>query len=194
MKKLIKPFLGIILLAITFIAMAQNHAKIKIEITKEINGDKKTFKGEYESEEDMMADPTYQEFVGDDNQFHFFFDQANNEDVMIHMDLSDTIRRHGFRFDREDQSLLFHPYNDTTYDNSIFSPMNRFKWMDFEKEVYEKLRNLDIDLEALLESLENLSVDEEKKHVVTEINSIEVTDIEGNEFGKKSNVAEKDQL
>ena len=89
-----------------------DEGKIVVEITKEINGEKKTFKGEYNSTEEMQADPNYQEFSGDDNQFHFWSDDGNSK-ALFHMDQIDDMKNQVFKFfDDEDgnNSFFFHDF------------------------------------------------------------------------------------
>ena len=119
MKKKIKLLAGVMCLCMIFPAVAQDDDdKIVVEITKEIDGEKQTFKGEYNSTEEMYADPNYQEFAGDDNPFHFWSgdDHAN---PFFHLDGMKDMQSHIFKFldDEEGANSFF--YRDFDDDSSL---------------------------------------------------------------------------
>ncbi|MEM6831375.1 MAG: hypothetical protein AAF551_12745, partial [Bacteroidota bacterium] len=109
MKYQIKILIGILVsIGCLFSAYAQgeeNDGKITVEITKEINGEKKTFKGEYENEEQMKADPNYQEFAGDDHDFTFMLDRDSDVKLWIDQFYDDNHSMFKFRFNDDSLNL-----------------------------------------------------------------------------------------
>ncbi|MFY0605618.1 MAG: T9SS type A sorting domain-containing protein [Cyclobacteriaceae bacterium] len=112
----------------------ENSQKVKVEISKEIDGEMKTFKGEYDSEEAMKADKDLREFMGDDatfwtsksgsgsSFFKFFGDDGN----------------YSFDFDSEEFSNHFKHLGDS---------MNRFD--------FSQLEDLDEELKEHLDKLQS---------------------------------------
>ena len=68
-------------------ATAQDDSSIKLRITKEINGERKTLEKTYSSEEEMRKDPAYREFLGNENSFSFQF--PHDEDFSLRIDQFD---------------------------------------------------------------------------------------------------------
>lgn len=170
------------------IVLAQNtNGNIKVKITQEINGETKTFEGEYENEEQMKSDPNYQEFTGTNPNFRFHF----NDDV-------DPMGS-GFFFQLPDNSepMIF-PF-DSTF---VFGSMEP---EEFEKQM-EELRNLhgfapfapgfswtfsdslDEEVDAMIQAFGSTNGQ------VRVLRRVEVKDVEGAEFGKKGAVAKTEQL
>jgi hypothetical protein len=183
--KCVSAFLFLFLLAFQSAAQKEENGKIKIEITREINGEKKTFKGQYNSEEEMKADPNYQEFVGKDDRFRFYFD--GDSDTFLQLDELKDMQRYFFSFDSdEDQDFFFHFDQDST--------PSKFQFMiddfDFEN-IEEELEKLGLNLKEMLRELD---VDDVRKSILIEIKTIEIEDVEGDEFGKKGQVKESSLL
>lgn len=183
MKKYLKIYLGILLAIACLMSEAQSeeNGKIKVEISKEVDGEKRTFKGEYDSEEQMMADPNYQEFAGDDNRFHFFFD--GEDDVSLHMDMMDNFQSHMFSFGDQDDPFFFKFNGDTVFNGTSFKNIHQFNLPAFDDDLKEKLDALGIDLDGLLGKLD----DEESK-------SFSISDVQGNTFGKRGKISSNDRL
>lgn len=152
--------------------------KIVVEITKEVNGEKKTFKGTYDSPEEMRADPNYQAFSGDEDDTNFWVDNTGRN-VIINLDhVKDLSRRMMTRFDTDSNDFFF---KLDTLSSKI----------------------ADIDMEALKEKLESLEIDMGKSfrqfHFYDDHKPkgwgkrIRVTEV-GDEFGKRGIVDTKNKL
>ncbi|MEM0938161.1 MAG: T9SS type A sorting domain-containing protein [Bacteroidota bacterium] len=183
MKNKIVILAFLMYISLTSILFAQEKdGKIVVEITKEINGEKKTFKGEYKSKEEMEADPNYQEFAGGDDQFHFWSDHENS-DVFLHLDQLKDMKSHVFKFfDHEDEanSFFFHGFDADSASGAF-----NFHFDSFDsEELREKMKNLGIEMEALVDKF---SSDEDLQRKIITMKRIKVTDVD-DEFGKKGKV------
>ncbi|WP_436518035.1 T9SS type A sorting domain-containing protein [Ekhidna sp. To15] len=171
----------------------EEESKIVIEITKEINGEKKTFKGEYNSTEEMRADPQYQEFAGEEQEFDFWFDDEEDKDVFLHLDQLRNHHGSAFKFFHkggdEDDNQFFFKHFDGDSVNSFFDLS--LDGMDIE-EYREKLNELGIEMEMLFDRMDD---DEgQRRHVRSfVIKRVKITDVD-NEFGKKGKVDESNVL
>lgn len=184
-------------------AQVKTEGKIKVEITKEVNGEKKTFKGEYNSTEEMKADPNYQEFAGTDEQFDFWMDGDFDEDKMsLHLDHLKGLSK-SFKFlDDEDGNLFLRHFGDKEDDGSFFfrhfdgDSSERFLDLHFDDldmdEYNEKIKELGLDLEVLFDKLH----DDDPSHRVKILvyKNVKISDVSGDEFGKKGKVAESSKL
>lgn len=103
----------ILMLSACFGVFAQEEdEKITVEITKEINGEKQTFKGEYNSRAEMEADPNYQEFAGDAS---FDMWSGSSADMQILMDQFGSSAGSFFKqfdFDPDAGGFSFHHFDD----------------------------------------------------------------------------------
>lgn len=163
----------------------KKEGKIKIEITKEINGEKKTFKGEYENEEQMKADPNYQEFAGEDNGANFWF--GDTEDFQLDLDQIRTQSQSFFNFnfdDDNDASVILKHLNG---DSSGAFSFHHFS----DEDAQEHIKDLHFEIEALLEGLGD---GEGKSVFVFSTKKVKVVDVNGDEFGKKGEVAKNSKL
>lgn len=189
-----------ILLAIAFLffgdlakAQSNDEGKIVIEITKEVNGEKKTFKGEYNSTEEMRADPQYQEFAGEEQDFNFWFDNDNRADIFLHLDELKNHHGSAFRFfhqgdeDSDDNNRFFFKNFDSNSSSGFFN--FHLDGMDIE-EYQEKMKELGIDMEMLFEGLDDGNKSFAQAFV---IKRIKITDVD-EEFGKKGKVDESNVL
>ena len=161
----------------------KDDSKIVVEITKEINGEKKTFRGEYETTEQMKSDPNYQEFAGDDTKFNFWFDKDGDEDVFFHMDQFDNFSNSfsfDFGMDDEEKERLLKRFHFDDQDGSGFFLLDD---MDLD-EYKDRLKELGIEMEGLVERLKEKGG--HRAFIITK--RIKVSDIEGDEFGKKGTV------
>ncbi len=167
----------------TTVKAQDDQSKITIEITKEIDGEKRTFKGEYDSVEQMKSDPNYQEFAGDDDTFSFSFD-GDSDDFAILDRLHDADHQ-GFKF----------------YQGDMFSNMIRQHDSIFEKygihlygmdmsEHDEQMKKPGIEWKSLREHLN----DEKNTIKMVELKKVKVAEVDGNEFGKKGKVRESNKL
>ncbi len=195
-------------------SQAQNDKdkKITIQITKQVDGEMKTFKGEYASEEEMRADPAYQEFAGDDDNVFFFGGEGDHDSfIQLH-------RGHGgnaFSFSMDDDDFLPHNFmknfkfrngNGSAFffgdDDSIFGP-NHWNSEEYEEELQEKmedleekLKDLDEDLrEDIMESMKEMQEMHSSMGLPKRIkrNIISISDVD-DDFGKKGKVSKDEKL
>ncbi len=175
MKNQLKVLIGILVsIGCLFPIYAQDEShepKITIEITKDINGEKKTFKGEYENEEQMKADPNYQEFAAEDESFTFFFDNDGDSDVRLWIDQFQDDNNAFFKFNFDDDSL---------------KTFNLQDWAATDWKKY--LKDLDIDVDALVGRFGHT------RSQPFNSKEISISPVEGDEFGKKGTVGKKEKL
>lgn len=160
--------------------------KIVVEITKEMNGEKRTFKGEYDSTEEMRADPNYQEFAGEEDH-NFWFDSGDS-DIVISLDHMKDMQQHVFRFfdDEDDTNSFFFHFDDDS--SRVFD----FNIADFDSEEFvEKMRDLGIEMGR---SFRHLDFNDRSDRVRTmDGKRIRITDVD-DEFGKRGRVDKKEAL
>ena len=211
--------LSLIFVAAMASGQTNEEGKIKVEITREINGVKETFKGEYDSKEEMNADPNYQEFSGGNDEFHWFGDE---DDLVLHLDNLKSNGKSFFKFfdesDEEDlnsfffkhfkngedsdegSNFFFKHFDDDEDGAFIFkhfdgSGSNFFNFEDLEEldleEHREHLKELGIELDVLLD---NLKDGEQRRSVrVLAFKRIKISDVE-DEFGKNGKVSANNKL
>jgi hypothetical protein len=181
-----------VLMTGSVIAQSKEEGKIKIEITKEINGEMKTFKGEYNSTEEMQADPNYKEFAGADDGFDFWFDGADDQDIMIHLDQMRNHNQSFFKFfdgDEEDgDNTFFFKHFDGDSTERFFDI--HLDGMDME-EYREKMKELGIEMDEIFDRLNDDDADRQVK--VIEIKRVKIEDV-SDEFGKKGKVESSSKL
>ncbi|WP_258102870.1 T9SS type A sorting domain-containing protein [Marinoscillum sp. MHG1-6] len=181
-------------LSILFVSMAlaqesDSKGKIKIEITREIDGETKTFKGEYENEEQMRNDPRLKEFTeGDEMLFHF--SQANDPkpDIGIH------------RFIGPNGQMLSLS-NSLKFNMDSMMALNDDHFKQFEtqlKKLEESLSQIDFNFEWA-DSLEdhiqkNMMLFHFDEALAPNDRKVEILDLDGDEFGKKGNVKKDNAL
>ncbi|MEQ9466036.1 MAG: T9SS type A sorting domain-containing protein [Ekhidna sp.] len=173
-------------------AFAQSdEGKIVVEITKEINGEKKTFKGEYNSAEEMRADPSYQEFAGEQEGFNFWFGDTDDHDVFLHLDQMKDRNKSFFKYfhgdDEDDEGGFFFKHFDGDSVDGFFDL--RFDGADME-ELRERMKELGMDMQIMMDRFD----DEDHQMHVIEIKRVKVTDVGDEEFGKKGKVDESNLL
>ena len=194
MKYLIHLFSFAFLLLSLVPAQGQDEGKIVIEITKEIDGEKRTFKGQYNSTEEMQADPNYREFAGEDNQFQFW---SNDSDVTAFLDIDQLqdMQTSVFKFfDSEEggNSFFFHNLDDDETDGKSFNyQFDNFDSEEFSEEMREKLKDLGIEIQELVDRYKDR--DESGPVVIIAKKSIKVSEVE-DEFGKKGTVSKNNLL
>ena len=203
-KTTILTMLLLSIISTSVFSQTEDEGKIKIEITKEINGEKKTFKGEYNSTEEMRADPNYQEFAGEDNGFNFWFEGDDDDDLFIHLDQLRGNNNSFFKFfDDEDEDgrngFFFKHFDD---DNGIFfkhfdgDSISEFFDMhldDMDMDEYkEKLKELGIQLDVLVDKLNHGNGSHSRTSIIT-IKRVKISDV-ADEFGKQGKVAESNKL
>ena len=188
MKRIAQLLFVTILLAGFQRSIAQD-GKITVEIIKEINGEKRTFKGEYENAEQMKADPNYKEFAGEDGSFNFWYGGDEDNDPFFRLDQFDQFNAFPFAFGDGDEpfqglDILKYLRGDSIFGSSKFFQLNGDDWEEREENI-ESLQN------EIGNLLEQFSEDED-----TNLNSrgIEFSEVEGNELGKKGAVKNSNQL
>ena len=173
--------------------MAQSdESKIVVEITKDVNGERKTFKGEYDSTEEMKADPQYQEFAGEEEGFNFWFDTDDRSDIFLHLDQFQNRNGSSFHFfksdDGDDGSSYFFKHFDGDSVDGFFDI--HLDGMDMD-EYKEKMEELGINLDAILNRLDDNGENDKVKVFVSK--NLKITDVD-DEFGKKGVVSENNIL
>ncbi|SNS91634.1 Por secretion system C-terminal sorting domain-containing protein [Ekhidna lutea] len=188
-----KLTIGIVTLAMALGGHAQGFAdddgKIIVEITKEINGEKKTFKGEYNSTEEMHADPNYQEFAGKDEQFNFWFDRSGDDDVFLHLDQLRDHNKSFFKFfhgDEEDgdNTFFFKHFDDDSVDGFFDLHLDGMNLDEYR----ERMKQLGIEMEEMFDKFHG-----DKSVRVIEIKRVKIEDVD-DEFGKKGKVDDSSML
>lgn len=175
-------------------AQSEEESKIKVEITREINGEKKTFKGEYNSTEEMKADPNYQEFAGEDNGFNFWFDSDDDADILLHLDQLKNKQGSSFKFfhhnddsDDDQNSFFFKHFNGDSTEGFFDLHLDG---MDIE-EYKKRMKELGIEMDMLFDRLND---SDGSRHVqVFAFKRVKITDVD-DEFGKKGKVDESNVL
>ncbi|WP_421763584.1 T9SS type A sorting domain-containing protein [Ekhidna sp.] len=181
-----KSLILMLAMALSGSAMAQKNddGKIIVEITKNINGEKKTFKGEYNSTEEMHADPNYREFAGDQEDFNFWFGDNDGDDVFLHLDQMRDHNKSFFKFfgdDADDENFFFRSIDGDSIEGFFNLQLDD---MDLE-EYKEHMKSLGIELDKMLNRFKH---SDSKRHVrVIELKRIKISDVD-DEFGKKGKV------
>ena len=176
-----------LLMACSITHAQESDQKIVVEITKEIDGEKKTFKGEYNTPEEMRADPNYREFAGDEEDYSFWFD-TGDDDLVIHLDQMKDMHKNVFRFfdDEDDPNGFFFHLDDDS--SRVFD----FKIADFDAEEFrEKMEDLGIEMS---EHFRHFKLDDNYDRVsIVDVKKIRVTNVE-DEFGKRGIVEKNERL
>lgn len=173
-------------------AQSADDGKIVIEITKEVNGEKKTFKGEYNSKEEMMADQNYQEFADDEQNFNFWFNDEDAADIHIQLDQLKNQHSSAFKFfhsddDSDDNTFFFKHFDGDSADGFLNIQLDGMNMEEYKK----KLKELGIDMEMLFDKLND---SDGSTHVkVFTFKQVRILDV-ADEFGKKGKVAESNVL
>ena len=205
---------ALLVMLMTSLVMAQDN-EVKIEISRDVDGEKKTFRKTYESEEEMKNDHELKEFMGDDTDVQFWF---GNNNANIHTfnfdDLDEQMQNFSFSFGDDDEnghSFMFFSDDDSTFSkqfNLRMEEMSKYIDEDMIKTLKDMQQNMIIDLHkngnfayAFGDSIDDTMVirlgdDAGKSHrsvhvvVSKSINITEDTDA----FGKKGKVAASDKL
>ncbi|MEP0984497.1 T9SS type A sorting domain-containing protein [Ekhidna sp.] len=181
-----KSLILMLVMALSGSAMAQKNddGKIIVEITKDINGEKKTFKGEYNSTEEMHADPNYRKFAGDQEDFNFWFGDNDGDDVFLHLDQMRDHNKSFFKFfgdDEDDENFFFRSIDGDSIEGFFNLQLDD---MDIE-EYKEHMKSLGVELDEMLNRFKHSNG---KRHVrVIELKRIKISDVD-DEFGKKGKV------
>jgi len=189
----------------------QNEKKIKVQISKYVEGEEKIFKGEYASEEEMLNDPAYREFAGGDDDFSFFF-KGDDFDKMIKLHKGAGAGTFSFGFDddfppmkqlREFQFDGGKPGVFMFGDGEAMAHMRMFDSKEYEakmeqkmKELEEKMKGLDKDLqEDIMRSMRE--IEEMNSSLIphmTKRGGVTVDEVGSTDFGKRGVVEPKDKL
>ena len=101
MNKLFKT-LAIVLLVIGTACTSQaqdEDTKIKVKVTKEVDGKKKTFEREYANIHEMRKDSEFREFAGDENDFDIHLDMDGMHERIIELHQGNGARAFSFSMD-----------------------------------------------------------------------------------------------
>lgn len=213
MNKIFKTFMILLLVAgtaCTTQAQQDDDKKIKIKISKKIDGETKTFEGEYASEEEMRNDPAYREFAGDEDDFAVFFDGDHHFDKMMRRHGGQGAHAFSFNFDDEDgparhlRNFQFDQGGPGVFwfgDEDAFP--KRFNSEEYEKELAEKMKELEEKMQGLdktlkedlmksMKEIEEMSASMMMPHRLKR-GGVSIEDA-GNDFGKRGIVDAKDKL
>lgn len=188
-------------------AIAQDNSQnsnIKLEISKEVNGEKKTFKGEYENEAQMLADPYYQDFVGEEDNFIFKFNSMNEGDFEL------AIKK---LFDKKTLGLSFNSLDTGGFhfgfDTAIYVDDRDLEALQIGiQQLQEELQNLKIDaLDPSIFMFGNTMGDSADAFIQKYVrpyhaesaynankNRLKITTTDGSEFGKRGRVKDSEKL
>lgn len=173
------------------LAQSDDEGKIVVEITKEVNGEKKTFKGEYNSAEEMRADPNYQEFAGDEGGFNIWFDDEMSKDVFLNLNQLKDQNQSFFKFfhdDNEDagQGFFFKHFDNDSVDGFFNFHLDNMNMEEFK----EQMKKFGEEMEMMMEGFHEDDNDQVK---VFAFKRVKVTDV-NDEFGKKGKVEDNYKL
>lgn len=189
-----KHYVNFLIVAVLMTGLAtsiygqEDKGKITVEITKEIDGEKRTFKGEYESTEEMKADPNYQEFSDSDTQFHFWSDDEDAS-MFFHFDDDKELQNGFFKIFSDDEDGNFIQMHGFGLDSSDSFSFN-FDTQQFSEDLKEKLKDLGVEIEEWSNQLDRRT---DRKIKIISFKQIEVTEV-GDEFGKKGKVNDSNLL
>lgn len=200
----------------------ETESQINIKITRDINGEEKTYEGSYETEEQMQADEALKEFMGDeDMKTNFWFGSPRNGNVAIEEDEDES--RYMFRFDEEQGPFHFKIFQDDStmeaFHLQMEEMMENFEGMDDEmkekiKELKEKndhtfaftVPDIDYDfdwtmpdslakqVEVLVRKIQDQHSGMEKRIEIRVSKTLKITEEVGDDFGKKGVVKENNTL
>jgi len=213
MNKLLKTLMIALLVvgtACTSQAQEDDDKKIKVKITKQVDGETKTFEGEYANEEEMLSDPEYRAFADDGHPFHMAF-SGNSFDKVMRLHGGPSAQSFSFDFDDEDMPgkmmKRFHfeqggPGLFMFGDEEAMGSFHKFDSKEYEekmelkmKELEEKMKGLDKTVqEDILRSMRE--IEELNANMIprmTKRGGIRVEDV-GTDFGKRGVVDAKDKL
>ncbi len=135
--------------------------KIRLKVSKEIDGEIKNFEKEYSSREEMMNDPAYKEFYGEDPDFSWYgnggqsfsFGFGHTEDIMMdfrkHFDMQFGNDHFKMFFDDFDQSFAFPFDNDQQLKDQLKQRYN----FDYDNQFPEDLEDELAEIESRLKEL-----------------------------------------
>lgn len=212
MNRLFKTFMIALLLvgtACTGQAQGDEEKKIKVKITKQVDGETKTFEGEYVSEEEMLSDPEYREFAGDGHHFRMAF-SGDTFDKMIQLHGAPGMQTFSFDFDDEDMPgnmmKRFHMGQGGPgafmFDDEAIARIHMFDSEEYEKKMEEKMKALEEKMKGLDKTLQEdimksmREIEEMNAGMIprmTKRGGITVEDA-GDDFGKRGVVESKDKL
>lgn len=196
-------------------AQDEDDKKIKIKITKMIDGEMQTFEGEYRNEEEMRNDPNYQKFSGEDGNMAFFFGGDNDFPHVIDLHRGPGAQAFSFGFDDDDMKKLHKNFKfrhggqggPSAFwfgdDDAAVFDFKSWDSEEFEKELAEKMKELEEKMEGLdsdlqkqiMESLKEIEGLHSEKGFPRRIHrsGVSVSDVE-DDFGKRGKVDKKDLL
>jgi len=182
--------------------------KITVKITKQVDGETKTFEGEYANEAEMLSDPEYREFAGDGHPFRMAFSgDAFDKVISLHGGAG------AFSFDFDDEDMpgkmmkRFHfdhggPGVFMFGDDEAMSNFHMFDSKEYEAKMEEKMKELEEKMKGLDKTLQEdilrsmREIEEMNSGMIprmTKRGGITVEDA-GNDFGKRGVVEPKDKL
>ena len=213
MKKLTKTLLiAMLVIGTACTSQAQEEdGKIKVRITKEVDGKKETFEREYTSSEEMREDDEFREFAGDDNDFDFHIDMDGMHEQIIELHEGNGARAFSFSLDNDQgphkrmkrQTFRGGGRNGFWFgDDDAVIDFRSFDSEEYEEELEEKMAELEERLKGLDKDLKDEIMDSMKE--IEEMSSgifprkirrggISIEDT-GNDFGSRGKVDEENKL
>ena len=190
--------------------------KIRIKISREVDGETKTFEGEYDSEEEMLSDPNYQEFTDGDSDISIFFNGDDDFDRIFDLYSDEEgARAYSFSFGNDDdfmplrklKNFRFHHGGPNVWafgdgDDTIID-LKSWDSEEYEEELAEKMEELEEKLKGVDKELREEIMDAMRE--IEEMqpgfgfpkrikrSGISVEDVD-DEFGKRGKVDSKDKL
>lgn len=205
MKKIYTILLGA-LIAIFCVTSSQaqkkEEGKINIKITREVDGKTEVFDKSYNSREEMLADPEYKDFAGDDTKFHFKSDR--DEDIFIEIDrMNDDGEPFSLRFFDNNQNFDWIDEEEMREMEVIIRKEMDSKKDEIEKslrKVEEELNRMERkdlvkELEEVRKSLEAEIREVHRNHIIIEMDGdLKVEEVDEDDFGKKGRVKPEEEL
>ncbi|XOV92394.1 MAG: T9SS type A sorting domain-containing protein [Bacteroidota bacterium] len=209
MKKTLIKIFGIalaIFLTADMLLAQEEKSQITLDITKEINGEKETFKKTYDSQAEMAADVDLQTFTNDANgkQIRYAVVGPGNKTMKINQ--TDSSMEYVFDFDTQVSKVVKKMKGlDDMDDDSLSIVLN-----DKIRKLEDALAHLGMNVKEEIEIMEDMDWDEIKerhkimiidkdehnKSITKEDNkkSITISSLDGNEFGKRGKVSHNELL
>ncbi len=149
-KSIILTALALLTMYTPIFSQTDERAEITVKITKEINGEKQFFKGEYNSVEEMKTDTNYQAFTGEDHDINFWFDD-DEEEVFLYLDQSKNHLKSFFHFfdgDEEEANRFHFKHFDRDSVDGFFD-----RHLNDMEELKEQMKKMRMELDVLIDRL-----------------------------------------
>ena len=147
MKKNFTLLMGLLLM-LTTAAWAQD--KVKVEISREVDGEMQTFKKTYDSKEAMRDDEELSEFMGEDQKINFWF---ADDDHALSIDNIKKTQQLFFQMNDDEENN--HAFSFVSSGDSAFAQQFEVQMRQLD----EHMKELDINIsEHLKDMQENMAI------------------------------------